>query len=738
MKYLLLILVYALLSIAVDAQDIFPPDSVRKNISAREIESTLRIDGKLDEEEWKLALQVPDFIQMDPFQGESPRKKTIVKLLYNKQYLFIGAVCYDTVGKTKYRVPNFKRDFGLTSGDDFLVAIDGYNDDRNAVVFVTNPYGVQSDLLSFDDNYVDTDWDGLWIVRTQRYDSAWLAEIAIPWKSLRYKEAKDLFQTWGISFSRMARTDNELSAWPAFPRAYSPMRMVYAGKLQQIKAPPPATNLRLQPYTLFSSNQTKENGNTTTSTNTIKPGGDIKWAVNSNALLDITFNTDFAQADVDRKVNNINRFSVFFPERRQFFLENAGLFAVGIEPLPGNGLAEYSARIQPFFSRTIGLDNTGKPVNITGGARFVSRTNKRNIGALVVRQQGTDYANPAYFTAARYSQNFGKQNRIGALITYKTEENAKPGIPDNGITGTIDGLFRFNQKFSLSYMGSVANNKRDSIAGYAASVQALYNSNNLVAWWNQSFNTKTYNPKMGFVARQNVIITEPGLYYQIRAKWLPKFVRAVFPGISYITYHNTTTLKLTDRYLNFIPLWCRFQNRSLIFYNVTFTMQNLDAPINILGVDLNQGVYKYTRQKFGFASDLSKKLSTGITFNLGDFYNGQYNAVTTVVNIAPSPHFFFSPSWETGKLKNFGADTTTKNVNLLTVECRLALNPRLQLSGLLQKASVSHSLNWNLRFSWEFKPLSYVYLVYNNNTISQNTKSTDQQLIAKISYLKQF
>ena len=719
-------------------QNIFPPDSIRKKITALEIQTNLKVDGKLDEQEWQNANRVPDFIQMDPFQGNAARKKTIVKLLYNKQYLFIGAVCYDTVGRTKYRVANFKRDFGLGVADDFAVAIDGYNDDRNAVVFITNPYGVQSDLLSFDDNYYDTDWDGLWIVRTQRYDTAWVAEIAIPWKSLRYKDSKDLFQTWGISFMRMARTDNELSAWPAFPRAYSPMRMVYAGKLQQIKAPPPSMNLRLQPYTLFSSNLTKENNNTIISKNTVKPGGDIKWAINSNSLLDVTFNTDFAQADVDRKVNNINRFSVFFPERRQFFLENAGLFAVGIEPLPGNGLADYSARIQPFFSRTIGLDNAGKPVSITGGARFVSRTDKRNIGVLAVRQAETDNSNPAYFTAARYSQNFGKQNRIGLLVTYKAEEDKKQSIVDNGLTGTVDGFFRFNQKFSLSYMGSFTNNKRDSMAGYAAAAQALYNSNNLVAWWNQSFNTETYNPKMGFVARQNVIITEPGFYYQIRAKWLPKFVRAVFPGMSYITYHNTTTLKLTDRYLNIIPLWCRFQNRTLLFYNIVFTLQNLESPLTILGSQVNKGVYSYTRQKFGFASDLSKKLSGTITFNLGDFYNGKYNAITTVVNIAPSPHFFLSPSWETGKLEKFGKDSTTRNVNLLAVECRLALNPRLQLSSLFQKASTSSSVNWNMRFSWEFKPLSYVYLVYNNNTVSQTINTNDQQVIAKISYLKQF
>lgn len=719
------------------AQIVFPPDSVKHKISASPITRNIKIDGALNESEWALAQFIPEFIQMDPFQGSPARKKTKVRLLYNKTYLYVAAICYDTVGKANYRVPNFKRDFGNGSGDDFSIAIDGYNDERNAVSFTTNAYGVQSDLVSFDDNYYDTDWDGLWVVRTQRTDTAWIAEIAIPWKTLRYKINRDSLQTWGISFSRMARADNELSAWPAFPRAYSPLRMAYAGKLININAPAPSGNIRVQPYTLYSYAQSKYNNTVTETNNSIKPGGDIKWALNPNTLLDLTFNTDFAQADVDRKVNNINRFSVFFPERRQFFLENAGLFAVGIDPLPGNGLAEYSARIQPFFSRSIGLDSNGRPLPIPAGARFINRTKKQNIGALLVKQDGNSvYNNAAYIVAGRYSRNFGKQNRIGALVTYKTSENKL--IPTTDFSATIDGFIRFNQALSVSYMGSVNKNSVINKNGYAASAQLIYNTNTLVAWWSQSINTENYKPQMGFVARNNVIITEPGMYYQIRAKWLPKFVRAIFPGISYITYHNTTTGKLTDRYFNFIPLWCRFQNRSLIFYNYTATQQNLETGFNLLGEPLQKGVYNYYRHKFGYTSDLSKKVSYAVTANLGSFYNGHFNSVTATVNIAPFPNFFLSPSVETGKLKNFGTSRVSKKVELYSIECRAALNPRLQLTGLFQKSSIINSVNWNVRFAWEFKPLSFFYIVYNNNTFERASKLNDQQVIVKFSYLKQF
>ncbi|MEP6611442.1 MAG: carbohydrate binding family 9 domain-containing protein, partial [Mucilaginibacter sp.] len=205
-------------------QEIFQPSPIKRKLQATQVTENIKIDGKLDEPEWQLAKPIGDFIQMDPNQGEPARKKTVVRLLSNKNYLYVAAVCYDTVGRDNYRVLNLKRDFTASNSDFFAIAIDGYNDERNAVMFGMNPYGAQRDLLSLDDNYYDPDWDGLWTVRTQRTDTAWIAEVAIPWKTLRYKKNADSLQTWGISFGRIARSSNENSGWPAFPRAYGGLR----------------------------------------------------------------------------------------------------------------------------------------------------------------------------------------------------------------------------------------------------------------------------------------------------------------------------------------------------------------------------------------------------------------------------------------------------------------------------------------------------------------------------------
>ncbi len=723
------------------SQEIFPPDPIKKLVRATKIDGNIKIDGQLNEPEWLLAVPIKDFIEQDPIQGIPAKKKTSVRLLYNKTYLYMGVICYDTVGKNNYRLLNLQRDFSASNADFFAIAIDGYNDERNCVMFGMNPYGAQRDLLSFDDNYYDPDWDGLWTVRTQRTDTAWIAEVAIPWKTLRYKNIADSLQTWGLSFGRTARGSNEISGWPAFPRAFGGLRMPYAGKLVDIQAPKPSTNIRLQPYVLDANNATIQDGKTLSSNNVFKAGGDVKWAINPNTLLDLTFNTDFAQADIDRVVNNTNRFSVFYPEKRQFFLENAGLFTVGMDPL-SNGQSDYSARIQPFFSRAIGLDANGSPLTIDGGARLVYRSDKMNIGGLFIRQEGNAITNSTNFFVGRYSQNLGQQNRIGALLSVK-DGDAGSLTGSRNFTGTVDGFFRFNQGMSESFMISTTNDSK-SHTGYAAASQLYYNTNTLVAWLNESIVTEKYDPQMGFVARGNTIVTDPGFLYQERGNWLPKFVRTFSPGFSFTTYHNATTQKLTDRYININPVTFQFQNGGLLSWYVIVAKQNLDDAFSLLNVPISKGTYSYTRHKITLNSDPSTRFSIALTGDLGQFYNGAYNSLNTTLSYAPSPYFFISPSIEYGRLTNVGTNMVSKDVTLYTLEGRIALNPRVQLSGLFQKTNVTNTIGYNARFSWEFQPLSYFYVVFNNNSISQDNsltrviKTTDRQVITKISYLKQF
>ena len=413
-------LLLCFLSLQLFAQDaeIFKPDSIRKEIDAVEINAMLHIDGVLNEPEWQLAISSPPFTEIEPFQGSTAAFETYVKVLYNKEYLYFGIFSKDSLGRKAIRATDFKRDFDFQRHDLINISIDGFNDKRNAMCFATNAYGVQRDHLAFDDLYYDVDWDGLWRVRTTRTDSGWYAEMAIPWQTLRYPKTQDSVQNWGLNIYRNRRLTNEITALSAFPRVFSASRMTYAGILKNLKPPPPKANIRIQPYVLSSFDQYKNfDSSVKPNQKNIKIGGDLKWAINPNSVFDVTANTDFAQADADLQVNNITRFSVFFPEKRQFFLENASLFSPAIQMAADQSGG--SMHMQPFFSRTIGLDTTGNPIPIVAGARFVYRSSKINYGAIVMRQKGTDNSPATNFFVGRYSQNFGKQNRIGGLVTVK-------------------------------------------------------------------------------------------------------------------------------------------------------------------------------------------------------------------------------------------------------------------------------------------------------------------------------
>ena len=315
------------LSSTLVAQSAFPPPDTPAEIYATQVaKGVIMLDGVLDEPTWQRAEVVSGFTQRDPLQGEAATVDTEVRILFNATYLYLGAICYDSLtDRRRVRVRNMQRDFSAYGNDRFGVALDGLMDQRNAVGFEVTPYGSQRETQVIDGNEFDgnDNWDALWYVRTRITDSAWIAEMAIPWKTLRYQEGS---QEMLISFNRNIRRLNEVTTWPAYPRAFSHFRMAYAAVLKGIQPPPPAANLLINPYLLGNVGETQD-GEAYEDHRNLKVGGEFKWAITPNAVLDGTINTDFAQADVDQQVQNLTRFSVLFPERRQFFLENADLFS---------------------------------------------------------------------------------------------------------------------------------------------------------------------------------------------------------------------------------------------------------------------------------------------------------------------------------------------------------------------------------------------------------------------------
>ncbi len=729
MKTLIIIILLIISASAfaqVALQDSLKSSAKTTSVYAIKTNGIIKIDGKLTEKDWEQAKPISNFVQVEPNQGEKPKFKTSVKILYDKKNLYIGAICSDSLGKKGVRVQDFRRDFDYLQNDLFGIALDTYNNKRNATAFQTNPYSAQRDLQVFDDNVYDVDWDALWQTRSTIDENGWSCEIAIPWKTLRYpKNIKDTI-AWGINFVRIARRENETVAYPGFPRSFDTYRMKYAMELKGIEPPKSSTNIQINPYLISQIDSKKQNVNPTENDYKTKFGGEIKWSPNAQSSLDLTFNTDFAQADADRQVNNLSRFSVFFPERRQFFLENAGLFTAGNQNI-----------YMPFFSRKIGLDDYGNPIPIDVGARFTQKTNSYNLGALYVHQQATETAQASSNSVLLFKKNYGKQNNLGILVTNKYSQTNEDLKSYSNSSATIMGFNRItdnlNINFSVSGTKTDGDNKDD---GYAGNTSLNYTSNDLGIVWNTGLISKNYNPQLGFITRNDFFKNYLDIYLNKRKlSWFPKFIRSWEPGISFDFYQNRNNLKLQEGYIGFYPVYFQFNNGSKIVATYQLNWQALTENFSPLRIEIQAGNYKYQAVNINYRSDQSSKLSITTDFTYGGFYNGKITTYSAGIRYAPAPYFATTLNYEENQITDLGINKQNLITKLVTPNIRLALNPRLQLNVFYQYNTVDERSRWNSRLSWEYQPQSFAYLVFNEN---KTNDFKQDQTIAKISFLKQF
>ncbi|MEM1001815.1 MAG: DUF5916 domain-containing protein [Bacteroidota bacterium] len=727
--------IFLLFSVICFSQETFPPPDQPLRIIATKVgDNKLEINGILDEEEWVKATVTSGFRQREPVQGKPATFDTEVRILYDSKFLYIGVFCKDSLQKRKnITAINLQRDFNGFNNDRFSVAIDALMDKRNAVGFEVTPYGSQRETQVIDGNEGggNDDWDALWFVRTQITEKGWYAEYAIPWKTLRYKEES---QQMLISFSRNIRRYNEISTWPSFPRAFSHYRMAYAAILDDIKPPPPSSNIQINPYLLYDNRSTKTANSEEETANRFEPGGEFKWAITPNSVLDVTINTDFAQADVDRQVQNLTRFSVLFPERRQFFLENANIFRTSD-----------INNIQPFFSRTIGLDDNGRPIPIDLGTRFTSRTSKQTSGVLAIRQRATESTPDTYFGVGRYVRNFSGQNRLGGLITHRLETPFELGGQSidqkTNTTATINTFLRPVQSLSFDAMVSYSKDT-DAGDGLAASTWIYQQKNwgylGLIA----QYVSENYLPGSGFLAFNDFMLLSPAVDFDIRPKWLPKFVRSYGPDGSADFFWRASDGSFSQGIVNFSPFDLEWQTGGQLELRFQQEWQNLDNTFAPLGIEIDAGNYNFGRYFLSYDSDFSRKIAGAVTYGNGTFYDGQLESWDFDLRLSPSPYIEFTGSYEINRFSNLGTNDTNLRAELISTTTRLALNPRVQLIGNYQWNSANKANIWNVRFSWEYRPLSFIFLVFNNNESegfpSAPNLFSQRELIGKITFLKQF
>ena len=716
------------------AQATFQPPETPLEIRSQKVVGSITIDGMLDEPSWQNVKPVADLVQYEPRQGEAASLKTEVRILFDEENLYVSAICFDSAGRKGIRVPNMQRDFSFDENDLFGIAIDGLLDKRNAAAFQTNPYGAQRELLISDGSNFNREWISLWSVKTRIHEWGWTAEFAIPWKSIRYKTGSDRM---GIILLRCMRRLNQNVTFPAIPRVFTPYQMPYEAILTGLELPPDnGVNVQLNPYMLVSADRETKEG-VTKQNSDVKVGGEAKWALSTNSVLDVTYNTDFAQVDVDRQVVNLARFSVLFPERRQFFLEGNEIYTM-----------QALDALQPFFSRRIGLDDNGNPIPIEAGVRFTNRSLKRNIGALAIRQrvQGVDPA--SNFAVARYSHNLTDQGtRIGGLATFRYDEADTAGRTNANSTITIDGLYRPNQKLNAFWMLSGSNNSGlINNKGWSGSMWAYYDTNDIYAGHVQAVVSDKYDPRSGFVDATNYVLTSPAVSLKLRPNWLPKkVIRQYTPGVTAYFYHYYNDLSFREGFISYRPFSLNFQNGGRLSYSFVTNWQNLIESFSPLGIEIAAGVYAYNNHSINFQTDNSRKLFFSAEYNNGGYFNGRLQSISASTRIAPDPHVALTLSYRHNEIRNLGISSSNVTTDLATAEIRLALNPRVQWISFYQYNSAINRNTFNTRLQWEYKPLSFIFLVLNDNRqdftnpeTQINSRLVNQQGVFKITYLKQF
>lgn len=710
-----------LLIFSVQSQSIFPPPAANKKLKIEAVKATekILIDGKLLEKDWTNCIAAANFIQSYPNEGKAASYSTEVKILYDNENIYIGAICKNP--GNKIFVQDLRRDFSYANNELFGVFFDPFQDVQNPVPsFLVTPYSSQRDLLIYDDRIFDLKWDAVWSAKSAITDSSWSTEIAIPWSTLRYPSDST---TWGINFNRNIRSLNEITGWSPWPMAYTVGRMSYAGLVTNLHPPKNKANIRIQPYTLLHSSKKKDSKSNTT----MQAGGEIKWLINTNTSLEGTYNTDFAQADADRQVVNLNRSSVYFPEKRQFFLENANLFSVGQDGI-----------LQPFFSRKIGLEENGNPLKINGGLRFIHQSQKRAFGAMFMQQADKDTSTKSYFGVIRGQQNIGVNNRLGTLITFQHDQ--KTNLTNANVS--IDGYWRNVQSLYMRPMFSTSLGNTATKQGWAFFNELGYIKNNFSFLWYQTIVSRNYKPSMGFIARNNFINTKPQLTFNLRKHWLHDKITYFTPYVKANIYHTASNGKLQEASITVIPFKVIFKNGETFAIFLEESLQNLtDFYHPIPNVSVIPGKYQYKTIGFSFNTNLSAPWSIISEVNWGGFYDGKLNSYFFSGRYVPLPNISIAIDFTYNYFLHLGLSKENVKTFLIAPELRISLNPKVQLTGFYQYNSVSNTGGLNIRFAWEYNPLSFLYIVFNNlkttdNRLTQNAIN-DNNGILKISYIKQ-
>ncbi len=687
---------------------------------ALRVERAPRLDGTLDDPLWQSAAPISDFLQREPYEGQPPTERTEVRILYTRREVFFGIACFDSDPKGIVAT-ELRRDLPQNLDDYFEILIDSTHDRRNAYVFQINPLSTQIDGLIteerrfFERQDFDSGWDGVWTSSAKITATGWTATVGIPFTTLNFTRSQDV--VWGLNFKRFIRRKNEEDLWSAYRRVFGIVKVSEAGELRGITNIGSGRLFIVKPYGLAGVDRVGQG-----TAEFLHTGGlDIKYGLRSNLVANLTGNTDFADADVDQQQFNLTPFRLFFPEKRQFFLENAGVFdfPTGFQDLL-------------FFSRQIGIDpNSGLVVPIDGGAKITGTLGSYEVGLMEVKTRA-DGPNPyANYGVVRVKRSLFGGSYVGAMGIDKESGNV---LNRFNRTGGVDTRLVFFKNLILHGYGA-----RTGSPGLTSGVSNVggdiaYDTNWLEFRARRNKIGANFNPEVGFVDRTDVNQSMADLNLRPRPK-----IRGVrelnFEAFIYYAPDTHNVLQTQEWQGTFRA---EFHNGGYTDDDIVDVfIQRISQPFNIYkDIVIPPGVYHFTRHQLTYGSGQDRRFTFNLFERFGTYYAGHLNEAHMRFDYRPTARFSFSgsESWN-----HFTLPKGKFSIDLAALQMNYSFSRSLTLSALTQMDTANtEAVSANLRLRYNYRPDSDLYVIYNVGTRFASLAAANRQELREQRFVVKF
>ncbi len=691
------------------------PDS----LMALKIDSAIELDGVLGESAWARAPHISNFTQRELDENAPATERTEVAVLYNRTELYIGVWCFDAEAD-KIVAQKMSWDFDYETEDNFEIVLDTYADRRNAYFLVINPNGAQYDALIMDNGRKsNSDWNGVWHVAASRTDEGWFAEIRVPFSTLKFSPADE--QTWGINFERNIRHKREQVLWQGWSRDANLRQVNRAGALEGLEGLTRMKVFEFRPYALAGAEKQRESPGKTVG----DLGLDFSYLVNPTVKMDFTVHPDFGQVESDQLIVNLTRFSISYPEKRQFFLEAQNFFDF---PL---------GRARPYYSRRIGLYQE-QETPIIGGGRFLGKMGGSTLGVMVLQTARTDIAAPTNFSLIRWKQDVLKESSIGILAIGSTQTGRFNG------TGGFDALYSTSSLFgdkNLEVGGAFAatyTSDREAATGSAHRVFLSYPNDLLEidASWERV--GQDFNPEVGFLSRTSYQLFSTEWQINPRPKFLPWVRKLEFKPIELDYYIDDITREMQSVYMEFRPLGLFLKSGDGMEFNIQRNAENLTEEFEIRqGFVIPAGRYWTNRAEIQIETFEGRPVVADAAVNWGEFYDGFSTEWEADLAWKMNRHFGTSLAYQRTDIRlpagRFAIDEVVGRMNF-------SVTPKLFGSIFAQWNNDDDEVLFNLRVTWIPKPGANLYFVLNQfgDTLNPRGRIQMNKTVAMIKFVWYF